>query len=152
MPKRATKPKRKSTGRKPKRSKPGGTLTSVDQLKPAPYNPRTITVPAMDGLTRSIEAFGDVAGIVWNQTTKHLAAGYHRARALIAEHGVNLKCVQVGKNYCIVTPTKERFPVRVVHWTKKHEKAANIAATEYLVAGQLAVDIWEMGNDHDAKG
>ena len=107
----------------------------LDDLKPAPYNPRTIDEKALRGLRASLDKFGDVAGIVWNKKTKHLVAGHQRIAALTEEHGDKLKLTGTNGNYVLVTPTKDRFPVRVVDWTKDQEKAANIAANNPHIQG-----------------
>src|SRR4051812_17445573 len=47
----------------------------VDQLHPAPYNPRKPLKPGMPGyrrLERSLREFGLVQPLVWNKTTGHV--------------------------------------------------------------------------------
>ena len=48
-------------------------------LKPAPYNPRTISEEALKGLGVSLEEFGDISGFTWNKQTGHLVTG-HQAK------------------------------------------------------------------------
>ena len=62
----------------------------LSDLKPAPYNPRTITPEAVQALQVSLSEFGDISGIVWNKRTKHLVAGHQRLEALKKKHGDKL--------------------------------------------------------------
>jgi len=106
-------------------------LNNLEQLKPAPYNPRKIDPEALAGLGRSLSAFGDISGIVWNRRTGHLVAGHQRLAALRDEHHGTLAL----DGECIVTPTGERFPVRVVDWDDERERLANVAANSPHIAG-----------------
>ncbi len=110
-------------------------LTKIEDLKPAEYNPRRIAQEAMHGLKRSVREFGDISGIVWNSKTGHLVAGHQRMNALRALYGDNLLLDAVVP--CIVTPTGERFGIRVVEWDVPMEKAANVAANNPLIAGEF---------------
>ncbi len=108
----------------------------IEQLKQAPYNPRAIDDAALRGLGRSLQEFGDIAGIVWNKRTGHLVAGHQRLDALKREHGEQLSLKPAGKDrFAIVTPSGDRFPVRVVDWSLEQEKAANVAANNPHIAG-----------------
>jgi len=63
---------------------------SVDQLQPAPYNPRVELKPGMEGydrLKRSLEAFDLVQPIVWNRRTGHVVSGHQRL-GILKEDGV----------------------------------------------------------------
>ena len=58
---------------------------SVDQLQPAPYNPRVELKPGMEGydrLKRSLEEFDLVQPIVWNRRTGHIISGHQRLEIL----------------------------------------------------------------------
>ncbi len=107
----------------------------LDDLKPAPYNPRTIDDKALRGLQASLDKFGDVAGIVWNKSTGHLVAGHQRVAALAKQHGKQLKLKGAKDNYALVTSDGARFPVRVVEWSADREKAANVAANNPFLQG-----------------
>lgn len=102
-------------------------LSSIEQLRPAPYNPRDITEKAAKGLRASIKRFGDLSGITWNAQTGHVVSGHQRLAQLMELGGV----LEGG---AIVAQGK-RFPVRVVHWDETTEKAANIAANNPHIAG-----------------
>jgi len=108
-------------------------VTSVGDLKPAPYNPRRIDAKSAAGLARSFTEFGDISGLVWNRRTGHLVAGHQRLDALKRDHGDKLHMDQGA----VVTPAGERFPVRVVDWPVEKEKAANVAANSPLLAGSF---------------
>ncbi|MFT3883003.1 MAG: ParB N-terminal domain-containing protein [Gemmatales bacterium] len=60
-------------------------IKKVSELQPAPYNPR-IELPEDDPryrkLKRSIERFGLVEPLLWNQRTSHLIGGHQRLRIL----------------------------------------------------------------------
>lgn len=108
-------------------------LTALSDLQPAPYNPRRISDESLAALRKSVTAFGDLSGIVWNSRTGHLVAGHQRYKALQAEHGDGLTLVDGA----LLTPSGERFPVRVVDWPEGKEKAANVAANSELIAGEF---------------
>ena len=57
----------------------------ISDLKPAPYNPRSITPEAMAGLRASIKRFGIVDLIVLNEHTDTIISGHQRLAAMIAE-------------------------------------------------------------------
>ena len=106
---------------------------SIDDLIPAPYNPRTISPEALDGLRASVDRFGDLSGLVWNAITGHLVAGHQRMRAL----------KDAGATFRRATKTlparftlgKRAFPIRVVEWGEAEEKAANVVANNTQTAG-----------------
>ena len=105
----------------------------LSDLKPAPSNPRRITPEALAALKVSLSELGDISGLVFNKQSQHLVAGHQRLRALQELYGDNLKM----EDTAIVTPTGERFPVRVVDWDGPKEKAANIAANSELLQGEF---------------
>jgi len=129
----------------------------IEDLKPAPYNPRKIAAEALDGLAASLRAFGDLSGLTWNRTTGNLVAGHQRLAALKREHGAALKIegdADAG-TLAVVAPGGERFKVRVVEMDETTERAANIAANNPHVAGEFdfaALDAMLDGlKDHDFK-
>ncbi len=70
----------------------------VDQLRPAPYNPRLTLKPgdaAWNKLERSLAEFELVQPIVWNQRTGHVVSGHQRL-AVLKHHGAqSVDCVVV---------------------------------------------------------
>lgn len=108
-------------------------LESLDDLRPAPYNPRQITDEAAEGLSVSLEKFGDISGIVWNQRTGHLVCGHQRVDQLRKRWGISLR-LEDGE---ITVPNGNRYPVRVVDWDEATERAANVSANNPLIAGDF---------------
>ncbi len=112
-------------------------LESIEDLKPAPYNPRQISAEEMAGLKASLGAFGDISGIVWNSNTGHLVCGHQRLTALKARHGEGLRL----ENGALVNQDGDIFPIRVVDWEEAKEKAANVAANNPHIAGDFTPDV-----------
>lgn len=104
----------------------------LSELKPALYNPRKITPEAMASLSKSLESFGDISGIVWNRQTGNLVAGHQRLAALKSKHGDAL--AMDGE---IIRANGETFPVRVVDWDLSKEKLANLAANSPYLGGEF---------------
>jgi DNA modification methylase len=110
---------------------------SVSDLVPAPYNPRTISKEARAGLRASLEAFGDISGIVWNARSGHLVAGHQRVNELRSMHGGAMRI----DNGALVVPGGERFAIRTVDWDEMTEKAANLAANNPHTAGDFDASV-----------
>ena len=110
---------------------------NIADLKPAPYNPRTITPEAFSALETSLGEFGDLSGITWNQRSGHVVAGHQRLDALKRKYGRKLKVSGKDGAHAVVTPAGERFPIRVVDWPEAQEKAANLAANSPFLAGSF---------------
>lgn len=110
----------------------------IDDLKPAPYNPREMDSAARAALRTSLTTFGDISGIVYSADRGHLICGHQRLKALQEQHGEELRIEGDGENPALVTPDGRRFPIRVVSgWSEAEEKAANIAANSDLLAGEF---------------
>jgi hypothetical protein len=108
-------------------------LKTLEDLRPSPTNPRTITQEAQSGLKYSVESFGDISGITWNRRSGNLVCGHQRVKVL-TEAGGELK--SYGDREFIELPNNQRFPVRVVDWPEEKEAAANLAANNQEIAGQ----------------
>jgi hypothetical protein len=52
-------------------------------MKPAEYNPRKISVRALEGLGKSMERFGNLVPIVWNKRSGNIVGGHQRYRKLM---------------------------------------------------------------------
>ena len=89
----------------------------VEDLTPADYNPRKISDRAAKALRASLERFGDLGGIVFNDRTKRLVGGHQRAKVLAAL-GV------------------ETTDVRVVDLDEGEEKIANITLNNGAISGE----------------
>src|SRR5262245_15086272 len=69
----------------------------IDELKPAPYNPRTELrpgSPAYRKLAASLREFGLVEPLVWNELSGHVVGGHARLR-ILREMGVKEVIVSV---------------------------------------------------------
>lgn len=113
---------------------------TLRDLRPAEYNPRSISPEALRGLGNSLETFGDLSGVTWNRRTGNLVCGHQRVQALGRRYGHGLG-IEDG---AIRTPDGKAFPVRIVDWDLDKEKAANIAANSPVISGEFtpgAVDI-----------
>ncbi|MCR8981628.1 ParB N-terminal domain-containing protein [Brevibacillus laterosporus] len=87
-------------------------LLPIDKINPAPYNPRVDLQPGdveYEKLKRSIEDFGYVEPLVWNQRTGNLVGGHQRYKILVNEQG------------------RREVEVSVVDLDEQKEKALNIA-------------------------
>lgn len=116
-------------------------LKSLANLRPSPTNPRTITKEAFDGLKYSVESFGDISGITWNERSGNLVCGHQRVKAL-TEAGAELKAY--GDRSFLELPDNTRFPVRVVDWDEDKEAAANLAANNQAIAGRWTHDAHDL--------
>ena len=54
----------------------------MEQLKPAPYNPRYMTDEELQRLKESIKTFGLVDPLIWNKRTGHVVGGNQRLKVL----------------------------------------------------------------------
>lgn len=115
----------------------------IKKLKPAPYNPRKLSEHHYNGLKNSIDKFGDISGITWNQRTGHLIAGHQRFMTLKNQfHDIYLEEVIEGKARIM---SKESgyigFDVRVVDWDEITERAANITANNHAIGGEWDTEL-----------
>ncbi len=89
----------------------------LKDLVPAPYNPRRISKAAMAGLRHSLQRFGLVQPIVWNQRTKHVVGGHQRIEALRANG-------------------ETKADVIVVDLPEIEEKALNVTLNNAKISGE----------------
>ena len=67
----------------------------IEDLTPAPYNPRKITKIELERLKRSLSEFGYVEPVIWNKATGYVVGGYQRLKAL-KELGIEeVECVVI---------------------------------------------------------
>lgn len=119
----------------------------IEDLKDSNYNPRTITDESLKSLKFSMEEFGDLSGIVFNKATGNLVAGHQRLRGLKEKFGKKLRMVKqkdAERPQAIITPGGDRFPVRVVEWDLRKEKAANLAANNPHLQGNFTGEVIEL--------
>lgn len=68
---------------------------SIQQIRPAPYNPRKQLQPddeEYQKLQRSLEEFGYVDPLIWNRRTGHLIGGHQRYQILLAKGVKEVEC------------------------------------------------------------
>jgi len=97
----------------------------LSDLRPADYNPRTISAEALLGLTNSLTELGNLSPIVWNKRTKRIVGGHQRLKALEA----------MGET---------ETDVVVVSLSAAKEKAANIALNNPHIQGEFTDDLQEL--------
>lgn len=115
-------------------------LRTVEDLRPADYNPRTINEDALRGLGRSLEEFGDISGIVWNQRSGNMVCGHQRLNALQERYAGALRLIHEDGRVSLMAPSGELFEIRVVDWADALEKAANLAANNPHISGDFTPD------------
>lgn len=112
-------------------------------IKPAPYNPRKISESGFRYLKNSIDKFGDISGITWNQRTGRLITGHQRWTVLTEKYSDLFlehfsedrhKIMSLAKGYT-------GYIMRVVDWDDITEKAANVTANNENAGGEFQTDI-----------
>jgi hypothetical protein len=91
---------------------------AIADLVPAPYNPRRISKPALDGLMDSISRFGQVQDIIVNERTGYVVGGHQRVEAM----------KRLGHSECSVT---------IVDLDDTAERALNLALNNPHIAGEF---------------
>jgi len=86
-------------------------------LKPAPYNPRTISEGALSGLGASIDRFGLVQPIIVNERTGRVVGGHQRLKVLESRG-------------------ETETDVILVDLPEDEEKALNVALNSGAISGQ----------------
>jgi len=110
-------------------------LKTLKDLKPAQYNPRSITPEALSGLGYSLQEFGDLSGIVFNTQTGNLVCGHQRVKALQEKYG-NAAIINNA-----IKANGHAFPIRLVEWPYQKELAANIAANSPTIQGDFTEEL-----------
>jgi hypothetical protein len=103
-------------------------------ITPNELNPRDISKENLEMLRKSLEAHGDLSGVVFNRRTKRQVGGHQRMK--ITEEDAEIVCKYfdkkdaqgtVGMGY-IMSKKFGRLVYREVDWPKEMEAAAMIAA------------------------
>ena len=71
---------------------------AIEKLKPAKYNPRKDLKPgdpAYEKIKRSLNDFGYVDPVIWNEVTGNIVGGHQRYKVLLAEGAREIDCVVV---------------------------------------------------------
>lgn len=106
----------------------------LSDLAPNPNNPRRITDDKLKMLSKSLDAFGDLSGVLYNETTRRLFGGHMRKRVFPPESEIVLeerfieptRTGTTALGYIVVDG--EKFGYRQVRWEELTEKAAALAA------------------------
>ncbi len=107
------------------------------ELSGNPQNPRVIDADQKARLKKSLDTFGDLSGVVFNEVTRHLVGGHMRKGELPADSEIFIE-----EKFAIPTRTGttalgyivvdgEKFSFRQVRWDETMEKAAAIAANHH---------------------
>ena len=116
---------------------------AMDRLKPAKYNPRKDLKPgdpAYEKIKRSLNDYGYLDPVIWNEVTGNIVGGHQRYKILAAEGITEIDCVVVH----IENP--------------QEEKALNIALNkavgewEPVALAELLTDLQRSGYDLSATG
>ena len=94
------------------------------EIKPADYNPRTITEDARKALKKSIKENGIIGGMVWNKQTGNLVSGHQKLN--IADE---INKYESGNDY--------EIKVEVIDVDLKKEKELNIFFNSKAVQGEM---------------
>lgn len=129
----------------------------VSDLKHNERNPRKITDERLTMLEKSMRAFGDLSGIVFNTRTGQLVGGHQRSKKIGGAEEIIIDERLAKKNehgtiaYGHVIYEDERFNVRIVDWDVKTEKASNLAANKHggtWDMGILSEDLLSLDSDN----
>ena len=96
-------------------------VVRLDEIQPAPYNPRMISEDALGGLGESLDRFGLVQPIVVNVRTNRIVGGHQRAKALEARGAKTAEAV-------------------LVDLPESEEKALNIALNSSRISGEWTAE------------
>ncbi len=125
-------------------------VKTLNDLKSDAANPRKLSEDAADGLSHSLQQFGDISGITFNLTTGELVTGHQRVSQLKSKFGsVAIEPINADRGL-IKTPAGE-FLVRFVRWSKARQRAANVAANSERISGtfddSLATYLLDVADD-----
>ena len=115
----------------------------ISMLKPAKYNPRKDLKPgdpAYEKIKRSMNDFGYVDPIIWNEVTGNIVGGHQRYKVLKAEGVTDVTCVVVH----IENPDDE----------KAHNMVLNKATGDWepVALADLLSELKQNGYDLDSTG
>jgi len=98
-----------------------------------------MSAAARAGLGVSLEAFGDLSGIVFNDRTGQIVGAHQRLERLRAAGAVEV--VRTGADGYVLHPkTGERFRVRFVDWDEDKQRMANLVANNPHIGGDFTED------------
>ena len=117
-------------------------VVNITNLNPAPYNPRKDLKPGdaeYEKLKKSMQAFGYLEPIVWNQRTGNVIGGHQRLKVLREQEVTEVPCV-------------------VVDFDEDTEKAANLALNkisgdwDFAKLAEVLLDLDGVNFDMDLTG
>jgi hypothetical protein len=100
-------------------------VVKLSDMVPLENNPRLINPSALKGLKASLDRFGMVELIIWNERTKHIIGGNQRY-AVLSQEGV----IEV--------------PVVVVDLDEQEELAASLTLNNPIIEGEFDEPIMEL--------
>lgn len=98
-------------------------LMRLTDLKPAPYNPRTLSKEAAAGLTESLSRFGLVDPLIVNKRTGYTIVGGHQRYAIMQQQGI------------------DEAQVVLVDLSEVEERALNVTLNNPHIAGDWSDDL-----------
>jgi ParB-like chromosome segregation protein Spo0J len=122
----------------------------IDALKADPNNARRISDDSLRGLEVSVDTFGDLSGIVWNDRLQALVCGHQRKQAL--KKAGATEWVRKGDEAFIRHPkTGEIFPIRIVDWDETKHRMAQLVANNPHIQGTYTEDAVEQMGELEAE-
>lgn len=115
----------------------------IQDLAPDPKNPRRIRKERAAALNVSLETYGDIAGIVYNQASSQLVTGHQRVAQIKAAGATSFVVERDatdetdGFGYLEHPKTGQRFPIRLVRWTEARQHLANLTANNPEIQGEF---------------
>ncbi len=111
--------------------------SKLKDLKPDPDNPRTISEEKLSSLRKSLEEFGDLSCIVYNELEDKLVGAHQRLKIFSSSSKIVItdkykkpnRQGTIREGYVLIDG--EKFKYRVVRWTKEKHKAAMLAANKH---------------------
>ena len=119
----------------------------LSQIKKSKVNPRKMTKEAKKGLRGSMEQFGDISGIVFNENPEidELVGGNHRWKELLTMYDKkSLELKQLGDTEFFAVYSYDEFTsytIRMVNWDKKKHEAAKLTANNQHIAGFFTQEV-----------
>lgn len=116
-------------------------MLNPNEIKNAEYNPRGFNPENYEALGESMDEFGDISGITFNEQTGNLVTGHHRWNQLCQKYGVetlSLKHIKGTDTYIILESGHDTgYPLRKVDWSLNKEVIANVTSNSESVSGHF---------------
>lgn len=116
-------------------------MLNSNDIRPADYNPRNFVPENYEALGDSMDEFGDISGITFNETTGNLITGHNRWNQLCQKFGVDTLTLKPIKgtdlNIILESGHDTGYSFRIVKWDLDKEKLANVTANSDSVSGHF---------------